>query len=155
MGESQLILKDIHLPGVMGWWPPAIGWWILLVIIPLFIGFIIWLYRRITRKTAVKSAKKWLTLIEQDDTLDDQQKLIQLSELVRRAAISCSSRNEVASLTGQAWLSYLDSSVTGKPFTQGVGVVFADGHYRKQPYSNLEIAPLIALCKSWLSAQKS
>jgi len=154
MQAQQLILKDIHLPVAMGWWPPAIGWWIVAGGVPLSCLLIIWLYKRITKKTAVKSAKKLLAVIKQDTTAEDEDKLKQLSQLIRRVAISISPRAEVASLTGQAWLEYLDSSVKGKPFTLGVGAVFADAQYRQSPHPDLDITQLITLCENWLSAQK-
>ena len=154
METEQLILKDIHLPEVMGWWPPAIGWWIVAILVPLSCLLMIWLYKRITRKTALKAAKKLLLSIKQDSTLEDDDKLKQLSELVRRVAISISPRAEAASLTGQAWLTYLDNSVKGTPFTQGVGAVFADAHYRQAPHPDLDMSQLMTLCEKWLSAQK-
>ena len=62
MDPKALPLRDIHLPEPIGWWPPALGWWILALLVILTIGLCIWLIRRITRKTAIKSAKKLLKL---------------------------------------------------------------------------------------------
>lgn len=154
MEAQQLELKDIHLPEIVGWWPPAIGWWIVAILAPLSCLLLVWLYKRITRKTALKSAKKLLISIKQDSSLEDDEKLKQLSELVRRVAISISPRAEVASLTGQAWLTYLDGSVKGTPFTQGIGVVFADAHFRRTPHPDLDLSQLMTLCEKWLAAQK-
>ncbi len=151
MGAQQLPLRDIHLPEAVGWWPPAIGWWVLAVLIPLLCWLVFWLYKRITRKTAVKTAKKILKNIKQDNDIDT---LIALSKLLRRVAISQAPRDEAASLTGQAWLEYLDKSVKGNPFTEGVGKVFANVHYQKQVATDLEIAAVIQLCETWLKAQK-
>ncbi len=153
MGAQQLPLRDIHLPEAIGWWPPAIGWWILVILTPLFFWFVFWLYKRITRKTAVKTAKKILQNIKQDNE-GDIDTLIALSELLRRVAISQAPRDEVASLTGKAWLEYLEKTVEGNPFTQGVGKVFADIHYQKQVTTDLDIATVIQLCETWLKAQK-
>jgi len=154
MQPQALQLRDIHLPDSMGWWPPAIGWWLLLILIPLCCWLIAWLYKRITRKTAVKTAKKLLIVLKQNRDLSDMDRLTQLSELIRRVAISQSPRAETASLTGQAWLNYLDSSVKGTPFSQGEGQVLADAHFQKAALTDLEMTAVTQLCETWLKTQK-
>ena len=153
MPTTQLPLKDIHLPEAIGWWPPAIGWWLLAVLVPLLIVFFYWFYKRLTRKTAIKAAKKNLAAIKGNQSLDNSQKLRELSMLIRRVAISVAPRNETASLTGRQWLTFLDKSLTGAPFSEGGGQLLADAPYRYTPPSELEIAQLISLCEDWLKAQ--
>ena len=153
MNPTLLDLKDIHEPEVIGWWPPAIGWWILAVAIPLLIILLVWLYKRLTRKTALKTAYKILAQIKQDVTRDNLQKLSELSVLVRRVAISVSPRAKAAGLTGRQWLAFLDSSVKGLPFSEGVGQLLADAPYRKTPVTDQELSQLIDLCEDWLKAQ--
>ena len=153
MPTTQLPLKDIHLPEAIGWWPPAIGWWLLAVLIPLLIVFLYWFYKRLTRKTAIKTAKKNLAAIKQNPALDNNQKLRELSMLIRRVAISVNPRTEVASLTGRQWLAFLDKSVTGAPFSEGCGQLLAEAPYRNTPPTELEISQLISLCEDWLKAQ--
>ena len=155
MQAQQLALRDIHLPDSLGLWPPAMGWWLLTILIPLFCVLIVWIYRRITRKTAIKTAKKLLIEMKKDDDMDDRQKLMELSALIRRVVISTSSRNKTASLTGQHWLEYLDSTVDGSPFTSGVGRYLADAHYQKIQSADLDISAVIRVCENWLNAQKS
>jgi hypothetical protein len=150
----QLDLKDIHLPDAINWWPPAIGWWLLAILIPILCFFLFWLYKRITRKTAIKTAKKLILQIKQNTQADDKQKLTELSQLIRRVAISLSPRTETASLTGQAWLEYLDKSVTGSPFSQGAGKDLASAQYQKSPITDIDIPTLISVCEDWLKAQK-
>jgi len=153
MNPTLLDLKDIHEPEAIGWWPPAIGWWVLAVSIPLLIILLVWLYKRLTRKTALKTAKKILAQIKQDAARDNLQKLGELSVLVRRVAISVSPRAKAAGLTGRQWLEFLDTSVKGTPFSEGIGQLLADAPYRKTPPTELEISQLIDLCEDWLKAQ--
>ena len=153
MQPTQLPLKDIHLPEAIGWWPPAIGWWLLAVLIPLSIALMYWIYKRLTRKTAIKTAKKNLAAIKENPALDNNQKLRELSMLIRRVAISVNPRTEAASLTGRQWLAFLDSSVTGAPFSEGCGQLLVDAPYRNISPTELEISQLISLCEDWLKAQ--
>lgn len=153
MNSTLLDLKDIHEPEAIGWWPPAIGWWILAVAIPLLVICLIWLYKRLTRKTALKTAGKILLEIKQDAARDNLQKLCDLSVLVRRVAISMSPRAKAAGLTGRQWLAFLDSSVKGAPFSEGIGQLLADAPYRKMPPTELEISQLTDLCEHWLKSQ--
>jgi hypothetical protein len=153
MNPIPLDLKDIHEPEAIGWWPPALGWWILAILIPLLIVLLVWLYKRLTRKTALKTANKILAEIKQDATRDSRQKLGDLSVLIRRVAISVSPRAQAAGLTGRQWLAFLDRSVKGMPFSEGVGQLLADAPYRETPPTEQEVAQLIDLCEDWLKAQ--
>lgn len=153
MQPTPLPLKDLHLPEAIGWFPPAIGWWLVLLLIPVLMMLVYGCYKRLTRKTALKTAKKMLTTIK-NSTLDNAQKLTELSALLRRVAISATPRAQTAGLTGQAWLAFLDSSLKDAPFTTGVGRCLADAPYRQSAPSELEISQLISLCEDWLNAQK-
>jgi len=153
MPTTQLPLKDIHLPQAIGWWPPAIGWWLLVVFIPLLMVFLYWSYKRLTRKTAINTAKNNLAAIKHNPALDNYTKLREVSMLIRRVAISVAPRTEVASLTGRQWLAFLDKSVTGAPFSEGCGQLLATAPYRNTPPTELEISQLIGLCEDWLNAQ--
>jgi cbb3-type cytochrome oxidase subunit 3 len=154
MESGKLPLRDIHLPEAISWWPPALGWWLLAILIPLLLALMFWLYKRITRKTAIKAAKKLLLHIKQDSERDNSEKLKALSTLLRRVAISKVGRNECAGLTGEQWLEYLDRSVKGSPFTKGIGKVLANAPYRKNPPTDVDISQLTSLCEDWLNAQK-
>ncbi len=152
--EQALPLRDIHLPETISWWPPAIGWWLLLLLIPLFFFLLLRLYQHFSRHTVIKSAEKILASIQQDPDSTDQQKLIQLSSLLRRIAISTGPRSECAGLNGTAWLQYLDRSVQGKPFSQGPGHHLGDALFQKSVPDDLDIDALIELCRHWLRAQQ-
>lgn len=153
MPTTQLPLKDIHLPQAIGWWPPAIGWWLLVIFIPLLIVCLCWFYKRLTRKTAINTAKNNLAAIKKNSALDNYTKLREVSMLIRRVAISVAPRTEAASLTGRQWLAFLDRSVTGAPFSEGCGQLLATAPYRNTPPAELEISQLISLCEDWLKAQ--
>jgi len=169
MNSPLLDLKDIHEPEAIGWWPPAVGWWILAVAVPLLIFLSVWAYKRLTRKTAIKTAKKILAQIKQDAARDGLSVVCELSVLLRRVAISVSPttartqeveqrmeqlpRAKAAGLTGRQWLAFLDSSVQGAPFSEGIGQLLADAPYRKTPVTELEVSQLIDLCEDWLKAQ--
>ncbi|MDD1605206.1 MAG: DUF4381 domain-containing protein [Methylococcaceae bacterium] len=153
MQNTPLPLKDLHLPEAIGWFPPAMGWWLVVVLLPLLIVFLYWCYQRLTRKTALKTAKKLLAKIK-NSSMDNAQKLTELSALLRRVAISIAPRTQTAGLTGQAWLAFLDSSLKNAPFTKGAGRCLVDAPYRPSAPSEREISQLISLCEDWLKAQK-
>lgn len=141
------------MPEAIGWWPPAVGWWLTAILALSLIVLLVWLHKRLTRKTAAKTAKKLLAEIKRDNTLDNHGKVAELSVLIRRVAISVAPRSRTAGLTGQAWLTYLDSSVKGSPFSEGIGRHLSDAPYRNIQLDDAEIPSLIRLCEDWLKAQ--
>ena len=152
--EQSLPLRDIHPPEAISSWPPAIGWWLLLIIVPVLIFSSWMLYKRLTRKTAITSAKALLLEIKADQSTDDLKKLQHISIWLRRVTISIDPRQHSAGLTGQAWLEYLDGDLDGQPFSQGVGCCLADAQFRQSAPEDLDIPALIKLCELWLKGQK-
>ncbi len=153
MQPTELPLKDIHEPAAIGWWPPAIGWWLLAIVVPLLIFFLFWLYKRVTRRTAIKTATKILSELKQDTTRNNLEMVAELSMLLRRVAISLAPRTKSAGLTGSQWLAFLDSSVKDSPFSNGIGQLLTEAPYRKMPVTEQERSQLISLCENWLKAQ--
>lgn len=157
--EQSLPLRDIHLPQDVGWWPPAIGWWVLIILALLFVYGVIRVYRYFTRRTATTQATRLLDTLRHNDDMAPLEKVQQLSCLLRRLAISTDARSEVAGLHGIAWVNYLDQSMPGTPFTQGPGRLLADGPFQPCfPNSNnsvpeQEVLALVQLSEQWIKAQ--
>ncbi len=111
MNEDALPLRDLHLPDSIGWWPPAPGWWILAVILAAGLAYFAWRWTRAWRFNAPRRfALRELARIEKE-YLEHRNPVAlgkQLSELLRRGMLAYAPRGEVAGLTGDAWLAWLD-----------------------------------------------
>jgi hypothetical protein len=151
---QDLPIRDIHFPQEIGWFPPAIGWWMLIIFVPIVSYFLIMLIQRLLQKTAIKEAKKLLKQLQTNETLTPLKKVIELSSLLRRVAVSLDSKANVGGLTGRAWLDYLDGSLKDAPFKNGVGRCLADAPYQKELPPNVDLTALFDLAKTWLNAQK-
>ena len=63
---TQLPLRDIHLPGAIGWWPPAPGWWLLAALV--FAGLALYgvhYYRGRHKRTALRAVTRVHAALEQ------------------------------------------------------------------------------------------
>ena len=145
--ETDLPLRDIHLPDPIGWWPPAPGWWLLFVGVPTLLVLVIWLWRFLRRMTVKKLALTELESIAQSDR-DAREKLQQLAVLLRRTALSVYPREAVASLVGEPWLGFLDQAVGNHAFSKGVGRLLIEAPYRREVEADMDA--LIALCREWI-----
>ncbi|MBE0434593.1 MAG: DUF4381 domain-containing protein [Methylomicrobium sp.] len=154
MNPQPLPLRDIHLPEPFGFWPPALGWWLAALGIVILLVSTVWLIRRLTRKSALKSARRLLAELKQDPSLGPAEKVSRLSVLLRRVAISLSAREQSAGLIGQAWLNHLDASLPDKPFSNGIGRQLIEIPYRNELPPETDVLALFELCERWLKAQK-
>ena len=99
---NQPELRDIHLPDVSLWWPPAPGWWISLLLILL----LLWLLPRLLRWLRHKPAKR-LSLQElgrirrgYKEGQSESAVLRDVTALLRRVVISYYGREQDAAGTG-------------------------------------------------------
>jgi len=124
MDPEQIPLRDLHLPEVIGLWPLAPGWWFLIalavagVVYLLYKQFLIWRWNA-ARRLALRELSRVRN--EFSSGADALTLGKQLSELVRRSMLAYAPRGDVAGLTGDTWLAWLDRGLDGKPFTEGPG----------------------------------
>jgi hypothetical protein len=147
MKPTELPLRDLHLPEPIGWWPLAPGWWLLLA---LATGVLVWLARRYLAHrrhlAARRHALRQLKAYSRDYARHGNAVLLgtQLSELVRRTMLAYAPRAEVAGLTGEEWLRWLDRDLDRPHFTAGDGRPLIEWPYRS-PDTRVDRSDVAAL----------
>ncbi len=134
MDPQQIPLRDLHLPELIGWWPLAPGWWLLIIL--AVAGFAYLLYKAFNqwrRNAARRLALRELSRIQHDyqEGIGEISLAIELSELLRRTMLAYAPRNEVAGLTGEGWLRWLDQGLDDRPFSLGPGQNVESLPYRR------------------------
>lgn len=105
-------LRDIHGLDSIPWYPLPIGWWLVILGSLLLLGTLIWLWRsyrqRYKQQRWRKTAKlEWQALNK--PTLTPHQQASRMDSLLRWIAIQQYGREACASLTGAAWLHWLQT----------------------------------------------
>ena len=154
--ENPLVnLKDIHLPPPVSFWPPAPGWWILAVLLisSLFIGGVLFYRQHKKRKPKTEALRilKDLQILYQNSK-DEVVSLRNLSNLLRRTALTFYDNDEVASLQGSSWLEFLDKTGKTKEFSQGAGKVLGNEVFQQKV--NTDMNALFPLVKKWISSSR-
>jgi hypothetical protein len=162
---SALPLRDIHLPGAVGWWPPAFGWWVVAaLLLAAGIVYAVLFYRDRHRRAALQALKKVRAALEQG--AEPVAALQRVSTLMRRFAMTTAQAaaereplvtiggDEVAGLIGERWLKYLDSRWQRDGFARGPGRLLVAAPYaRPDSVERLQALELTALCAEWLKTE--
>ena len=156
MDNSELPLRDLHLPDPIGWWPLAPGWWFVLFVVATVVGYLIWqAYKRWQDGAARRFALRELARYETEYVEHRNPVTLarQLSELVRRGMLAYAPRDEVAGLTGEAWLQWLDRGMPLPYFHTEGGKSLLQLPYRDPTgdFSNVDVDALLSAVRMRLS----
>ena len=143
-----LPLRDLHLPEPVGWWPLAPGWWLLILLAIIAIAYgLVRAYQRRQRNAARRYALRELARYEAEylEHRDPVTLGKQLSELLRRSMLAYAPRTEVAGLTGEAWLRWLDRGMPLPYFhTDGGKSLLQLPYRRRDDFADVDIDALLA-----------
>ena len=149
MEEQALPLRDLHLPEPIGWWPLAPGWWVLLALLAVALGYLAWRwYRAWVFNAPRRFALRELARIEAE-YLEHRDPVVlgkQLSELLRRGMLAYAPRADIAGLTGEDWLAWLDSGMPVPYFHTEGGKSLLTLPYRdpQGDFSDIDVGALLA-----------
>jgi len=133
MNPEQIPLRDLHLPDAISWWPLAPGWWAVIVVALIALGYLLrsW-FRTRARGAARRYALHQLEVLVQ--AYEQHKDLVtfgaEASALLRRTMLAYAPRQDVAGLTGDAWLQWLDRDLAQPVFVDGPGRQLLDLPYR-------------------------
>jgi hypothetical protein len=119
-------LHPLREPELIGWWPLAPGWWLLLALLSLALAGLAWyLLRRYRANAYRRQGLRQLAVIFSDyeASQDTQRCLQEVNVLLKSVALRSYARREVASATGMPWVEFLNRSCQG-------GAGFDSGFYR-------------------------
>ncbi|WP_133129899.1 DUF4381 domain-containing protein [Legionella yabuuchiae] len=148
-------LRDIHLPESVGWWPLAPGWYLLFFILLLVIIACIWgLYRCYRNERAKHQALRLLDEYQSQYEASQNSKLAsaRVSELLKRVALVYFPREEVAGLTGEQWLEFLNKTGQDIDFRPVQYELLELPYGRENACKNLE--PLFQQAKRWIKQRR-
>ena len=144
-------LRDIHTPAMIETWPPAPGWWLLAALaVALMLYGLYWLIQRWRANRYRREAISELTALKRDWDAhqDDLAYLEALQRLLKRVALTRFPREDVASLTGEAWVQFLDRSTGSHHFSMGNSEALIDGAYRED--ISIDIVSLEKTARTWI-----
>ena len=142
-------LRDIHAPPAPDFWPPAPGWialagfGTLLGVAAAAVAARWWRAGRF-RREALASLR--FLRARHDAGAADTEIAIELSALIRRVALARRPREEVAGLTGDRWLAWLESTLPGLGASARTALL--DAPYARRRH--FDVARALAACELWI-----
>ncbi|MBT8107935.1 MAG: DUF4381 domain-containing protein [Gammaproteobacteria bacterium] len=156
MDPKQIPLRDLHLPGDISWWPLAPGWWVLIALALIALGYLVHLYLQhrsgsAARRYALRQLNALTAEFEQHG--DAVAFSSSLSELLRRTMLAYAPRQDVAGLTGEEWLQWLDRDLDQPRFQGDTGRKLLELPYRRpdDELSALELVDVVAAVRQRLA----
>jgi hypothetical protein len=144
------LLDDIQAPEPISYFPVTPIWtWIFSItaLLALFLLFKAW--KQWQRERYRKIACDELTYTAH---IKGSAYAMRVSQILKWTALAAYPRKRVASLEGEEWLRFLDSTSEGLEFTQGVGQLLAASQYQRN--ANVDEAVLGVLAKKWIRTHR-
>ncbi|UTW07415.1 DUF4381 domain-containing protein [Pseudomonas benzenivorans] len=132
-------LEPLIEPAPIGWWPPAPGWWLLALLLPVLLWALVRLFRWLPRRKGAANAEQ-LDPVRQAALAELERLskpyygveagpwLQQLNGLLKRLCRQRYPQSHSHTLTSRAWLAYLDNRCPAAGLTRWM--ILVEGAYR-------------------------
>jgi len=150
MGDPLAALRPLHEPAPVPWWPPAPGWWLAVVLV-LVAAAVLFAWRRHT--AARRAALRELRGLERKNS-GSVALAAAINRLLKRYALACYPRAQVADLTGRRWLDFLATHQGGRGFSEDAGQALLTLPYGGGGAEGTDAGPLLVLARRWIRANR-
>ncbi len=158
MDSEELLaqLADIHLPGDVSWWPPAVGWWVLallLIAATVFLARKLLQLRRerlILNHALAELHRVYEEFADSDDSDAAVDYLNQFNAVLRRVALVHFPDHRVASLGGREWVDFIKEK--GDPSLVNEDIEAALSYGRFQPQYQVDVEALDRMGRNWITS---
>ena len=147
-------LHALRTPALIGWWPPAPGWWLLLLTGLVVVATLIYLmHRRYRRNRYRRRALRQLQTLHTDylAKLDAGHYLGQINALLKSVALLAYPRPVVAAQHGANWRTFLNSSL---PPDEQLPPAFDDAAYQKT-CPEIDVAQVQRAAHHWIKHHRA
>lgn len=155
-------LRGLVEPGPPPIWPPAPGWYAVALVL---VALVVWIYiealRRARQNRYRRLALQELKRIRVSSAVRGKRakSIASLGDLIKRTALAAYPRSEVACLSGEPWLAFLEEQEPGCNFLEGAGRLLEDGAYRSaeslEDLDPAELADLFGQAQYWILRHRS
>lgn len=151
-------IDEIILPEAVSWWPTAPGWKVLAIIIVILLLFICvrWM-KRWWRNRYRREALRQLVQVQHHAGKQLQEVVAVLPYYLKVTALQAYPRQDVASLSGDNWLAFLDKQYSGAAFSEGIGRKLLAVAYLPQDQwqlSEKDSEALISMSRLWITRHR-
>ncbi|MCU0937035.1 MAG: DUF4381 domain-containing protein [Gammaproteobacteria bacterium] len=152
-------LRDIRGLDPLPWWPPAPGWWLVLVAVLLLATAatlaVRWWRNRVPGSWQADARIRLRQLEDRLRWADARTMAAELSELLRRMAMARHGRRACAGLVGEGWLDWLERhDPAGFPWrTKGRPLIDLPYAPPRLEGSADRLRPLIRAARTWLAPE--
>ena len=154
--DKSLELNDIITPDTISLWPPAIGWWLLLLLVTTGIIGSIVLWKRYQKKWGYRrqSLKLLASYIEHYKTdQNGENSTAKLLETIKRTSITIYGSKSGASLAPEKFLTHLNSSEDSQAsFSQNTIDTIEEALYKKS--HDFDVMNFYQECCHWVKYHK-
>ena len=151
-------IDEIMLPEVIPWWPSAPGWKVLGLILLVWVVLrMIRLGKRWWRNRYRREVLRQLKQLQQQVGSKTLDVVASLPHFIKITALQAYPRAEVASLSGEGWLAFLDSHYCGPSFAEGSGrKLLAVSYLPRQRWQldDNESKQLIQMAQQWIAKHR-
>jgi len=140
---------EVVSPGAISWWPQTAGWWWVGAALFALLARYGWQrlrhwYRNRYRREAAARLQQLAA------TTADDSWLFEINRLLKLTALAAFSREQVASLSGDAWVGFLNGQCETPPFSPQQGQLLALGAYTCQAVAAAHRQQMVDACLTWV-----
>jgi hypothetical protein len=151
--DALAALQVAPLPPPVPYTPQTWGWAVVGLLVVVFAAWLVG--RAVRRHRAQRYRREALRELERlEAALHDEAgrsaALAALPALAKRVALAAAPRSQVAGLSGEPWLRWLDASGGEGRFTRGPGRLLATLAYAPGAPADADVSALVALLRTWI-----